>query len=551
MIITKGIPAGNNDNLDSPTVTSCRRALTDKEVSAPVSATEKVRQPTQSHNSVVELIVPRHGTVTLFGYNIQVRVDRGHLLLECGIGPDRRYARLSRVGHGLKRLVVIGSDGMVSLAALRWLADQDAAFVMLERSGKVLATTGPVRSSDARLRRAQALALQSGAALRIARELISRKLAGQEQVVRNKLLDLETAKSIADFRSRVEKAETMDEIRQFESMGAAVYWSAWRNLSIFFAKSDLPRVPDHWRVFDTRKSPISGSQRLAANPANTCLNFLYAICHFESRLSLSCLGLDPGLGVLHNDSPNRDSLACDVMEPVRPMADAYVLDWITSQVLKREWFFEQRDGTCRLMSSLAERLAQTATTWRRAVAPIAEMGAREFWSTRSKPKSADSIPTHLTQQHRREAKGRVTPSSVPVPKPSRVCRRCGVVLEKSHREHCAKCGVSISRENMIEIAKEGRLKSRSAESKAKQSASQERQHAARKGWNPSSLPAWLTESTYRHLILPRLITITVPVIARTLSVSEPYAMKVRKGLHVPHPMHWLQLAELIGLSRGR
>lgn len=67
--------------------------------------------------------------------------------------------------------------------------DQNAAFVMLERDGDVLATTRPVRSSDAKLRRAQALAHHSGAALRITRELISRKLAGQEGVARDKLLD--------------------------------------------------------------------------------------------------------------------------------------------------------------------------------------------------------------------------------------------------------------------------------------------------------------------------------------------------------------------------
>jgi len=50
---------------------------------------------------------------------IQVRVDRGHLVLADGIAADRRYARLPRVAHGLRRLVIIGSDGMVSLAALR------------------------------------------------------------------------------------------------------------------------------------------------------------------------------------------------------------------------------------------------------------------------------------------------------------------------------------------------------------------------------------------------------------------------------------------------
>jgi len=32
---------------------------------------------------------PRHGVVTLSGYGIKVRVDRGHLLLEDGIGADR------------------------------------------------------------------------------------------------------------------------------------------------------------------------------------------------------------------------------------------------------------------------------------------------------------------------------------------------------------------------------------------------------------------------------------------------------------------------------
>src|SRR5438270_10320096 len=102
-------------------------------------------------------IAPQRGVVTLFGYGIQARVDRGHLLIEDGIGAARRHARFPRVGHGIRRLVVIGSEGMVSLAALRWLADQEVAFSMLERDGKVLAVTGPVRSSDAKLRRAQAL----------------------------------------------------------------------------------------------------------------------------------------------------------------------------------------------------------------------------------------------------------------------------------------------------------------------------------------------------------------------------------------------------------
>src|SRR6266436_5236509 len=138
-------------------------------------------------------ILPRQGVITLFGYGTTVRVDRGHLVLQDGIGNDRRQARFPRVGHGLKRLIVIGSDGMVSLAALRWLADQDAAFVLLERDGSVLATTGPVRPTDARLRRAQSLASTNGTALEISKELIRQKLAAQQQIASEKLNDSRAA----------------------------------------------------------------------------------------------------------------------------------------------------------------------------------------------------------------------------------------------------------------------------------------------------------------------------------------------------------------------
>src|SRR3974377_1868430 len=98
-----------------------------------MAAAATVSQFPQSSN----LLIPRSGVVTLYGYGITVHVDRGHLILKDGIGSERFEARLPRVGHRLRRLVVIGSDGSVSLAALRWLCDQDVAFVLLERDGKV------------------------------------------------------------------------------------------------------------------------------------------------------------------------------------------------------------------------------------------------------------------------------------------------------------------------------------------------------------------------------------------------------------------------------
>jgi len=504
-----------------------------------MTAPKNVHHVTLSHNS----LVPRHGVVTLFGYGIQVRVDRGHLLLADGIGAERRHFRLPRVGHGLKRLVVIGSDGLVSLAALRWLSDQDGAFVMLERNGKVLTVTGPVRPSHAKLRRAQALAFGSEIGLEIARELISRKLVGQEQVARDLLGDSITADAIAGFRTAVPNAEQLDMIRNLESLAAARYWGAWRNLPIIFPAKDLPRIPEHWRTFGTRKSLLTGSPRLAVNVANAMFNFCYSLLESESRLAAATLGLDPGLGVLHVDTAARDSLALDIMEAARPEIDRYLLTWLLSRPLRREWFFEQRNGNCRLMSSLAVQLAETAPTWGRVVAPIAEWVARAFWSTIKKPDMP--LATRLTQENRREVKGKRTPQPASAPLPENSCLSCGKAIAKGST-HCALCVVQVSRERMLELARQGRIASKSPGSRARVAATQRRQALAWRRWEPSTKPEWLTEELYNDKIKPLLLQSSISRIAGALRVSIPYAANIRLGRRRPHPRHWLMLAQLAG-----
>jgi CRISPR-associated endonuclease Cas1 len=508
-----------------------------------MAATQTVPQHPQHCNFTP--ITPQRGVVTVFGYGIKVYVDRGHLTIQDGIGPVRREARLSRVGHGLRRLVVIGSDGMVSLAALRWLADQDAAFVMLNRDGSVLTVTGPVRPSDARLRRAQALAHQSEVALRIARELISQKLAGQERLAHNGLHDSTAAQTIASARAALTKAATSEAIRYLEAQAGHAYWFAWRTVAVNFPKADLRRVAEHWRNFGARISPLTHSPRLAVNPPNAILNYLYALLESEARLAVASLGLDPGLGFLHMDSRTRDSLACDLMEPVRPQVDAYLLSWITREPLCREWFFEQRDGNCRLMGPFAARLAETIPTWGRAVAPFAEWIVDTLWSTRPRPVRPLSPATRLTQSHRRAAKA--APSGLPTmvpPRPPAVCRTCGAPI-KLGRSYCASCAVSVSREGLIEVAKLGRVAGHSPEARAKQAEKQRRHAAAVKAWNPSDQPNWLNEETYREKIQPRLPVLTVPAIASALGVSEPYAALIRAGRYLPHQRHWLALARLV------
>ena len=133
---------------------------------------------TLPHSSAIPQI-SKLGVLTLYGYGIRVTMQSGHLQVEDGIGPERRKFRLPRVNHRLKRLVCISEDGFVTLSALKWLSEIGASFVMLDRLGKVRVVTGPTSTSEARLRRSQAMALSNGRALPIARELMTAKLSGQ------------------------------------------------------------------------------------------------------------------------------------------------------------------------------------------------------------------------------------------------------------------------------------------------------------------------------------------------------------------------------------
>src|SRR5438105_4297411 len=311
-----------------------------------------------SHTLPHPLAIPqisKVGVLTLYGYGIRVTMQAGHLQIEDGIGPERHRFRLPRVNHRLKRLVCIGDDGFITLSALRWLSDVGASFAMVDRLGKVRVVTGPVSPSEARLRRSQALAMSNGRAVPIARELIAAKLNGQETVLRDKLKDVSKANAIASLRENLSTSETIEAIRAIESHAALEYWSAWFDVPVLFPRKDAQRVPTHWLRFGTRHSPLTGGPRLAVNPANALLNYTNAVAESECRLAAVACGLDPGLGFIHTDTANRDSLALDLVETIRPTIEAWLLNWILSEPLRRVDSVESSDGNCRITSALCSR----------------------------------------------------------------------------------------------------------------------------------------------------------------------------------------------------
>jgi CRISPR-associated endonuclease Cas1 len=502
---------------------------------------------TASPNLSYSSAIRKPGILVLSGYGVRVQMHAGHLLLNDGIADERRTFRLPRVNHGLKRLSIVGKDGFVTLEALRWLGDQKVPVTLLDRDGTVLFNTGPVYPSDARLRRAQGLAHHSGAALLIARELIDRKLAGQEHVARHTLLVTQTADVISRYRTQLSEANCPEAIRQVESQAAGAYWAAWRTLPVNFPKKVENRLPQHWRAFGTRVSPLTGSPRSAVNPVNAMLNYLYAVLESESRLAASVMGLDPGLGVLHADAPARDSLACDLMEAVRPQVDTYLINWITRETLKKESFLEQPDGNCRLSAQLAIKLSGTAPIWGRAVAPVAEWAAGTLWSGRRKPTGEVSLPTRLTQSHKREAKGG-TPVAPRILTPHRenLCRGCGKIIQQ-RSNNCAECQIEGATERLVNAARIGRVAARSPEARAKHVASRQRHADACSTWDASKQPDWLTNEVFSQRIQPLLANTTTSAIRSGIGVSRWYAGRIRNGYR-PHPRHWLALSRLVRVS---
>ena len=381
---------------------------------------------------------------------------------------------------------------------------------MLERDGSVLAVSGPVGPSDSRLRRAQSLAHQSDVAVRISRELILQKLEGQEKLACDVLKNSPVAETVAAFRSVLGSATSITEIRQLESQAAQAYWSAWHHLPVNFPTSDLRRIPEHWRTFGPRKSPLTGSPRLAVNPANAMLNYMYALLESEARLAASAVGLDPGIGFLHVDTDARDSLACDLMEPVRPQVDAFLLDWIMAEPLRREWFFEQRDGACRLMAPFVERLSESAPAWHQTIAPVTEWVSRVLWSTFKNYGRRTLPPTRLTQSRRREAKGKPHLHFAVPPRPPHLCHTCGKHVTAGY-ERCASCKVAVCTRELVKAAQQGRLAAHTAQAELKRGESRRRHAAALRVWRQSDKPAWLNEKTYLRRTQPRLAECGLPL----------------------------------------
>lgn len=241
------------------------------------------------------------------------------------------WRKLSIPIHHLESVCVFGAS-TVSPPALDLCWDHGVGVNFLTDHGHFQARLTGVADTSVTLRRTQFRAADSPAkSAAIARQIVGGKL----QNSRNSLLRAGRETDIEVEQTRLQEVvdglarqlqylgdlspatNPLDTIRGAEGMGSQQYFSVFTLL--------LKQQRDAF-AFTTR------SRRPPRDRVNCLLSFLYALVRHDCVAALTAVGLDPFVGFLHADRPNRPSLALDLMEEFRPwLADRLAVTLINRQ----------------------------------------------------------------------------------------------------------------------------------------------------------------------------------------------------------------------------
>lgn len=86
------------------------------------------------------------------------------------------------------------------------------------------------------------------------------------------------------------------------------------------------------------------NRRPPRDPLNAVLSLGYTLLHTEAVLALYGAGLDPFIGFYHQLDFGRESLACDLVEPIRVEVDSFALQLFRKEILRPEFFSTSENG---------------------------------------------------------------------------------------------------------------------------------------------------------------------------------------------------------------
>jgi len=152
----------------------------------------------------------------------------------------------------------------------------------------------------------------------------------------------------------VEEAADLATLTGLEGAAAAAYFRAFTG---FFAPA---------LQFTGR------NRRPPRDPVNVCLSLGYTLLQFEASRQVQIHGLDPMLGALHAPAAGRESLACDLVEPLRARIDRLAFELFAEGVL-RKGHFRRAGEACQLGKEGRRRYYEA---WERHAPAIARLLGR-------------------------------------------------------------------------------------------------------------------------------------------------------------------------------
>jgi CRISP-associated protein Cas1 len=505
--------------------------------------------------------VVKNGVLTLNGYVTRVTVETGSLCIIDGYKNNETKLTFPRSNCAISRIISLNDAGYISFAAARWLSETGVSLTHLNYDGSPILTTVSRRNNPSSLRRAQVLAYDTEFGRELARSIVTAKIAGQIATLKHfNLLTDKLQSELLSYSSKLLPANkpTLSDILGIEGMIATLYWQALIKIPVKFGKRQS--IPRHWKRFGNRRSTITGDPRGAVTPGNAVLNYLYGVLCSEITIALHTIGLDPSIGILHEDKDNRASLAYDLMEPAPPILDRWFFHLLQNTTFSKRDFLETIEGFISVTHPLNSHLAMTAVLWR----GIADQLAQWFYSRLAGDKKAE-LQLKPVFDGENEAKRRAVRwalgNSIERPIPT-TCQECGKALPNRRRKFCsAECTRSYHGGAPVQAGlaairaarAAGKLgwtkrKSPVVSDELARDVSGKVKVASVAEWR--RLPGWSKERDaelimwFQSELQPRLIGIRPSDISRATGLGPTFGIDIRKGKRVPHPRWFSVLAEL-------
>ena len=204
--------------------------------------------------------------------------------------------------------------------------------------GKFLAKVCGETKGNVFLRVSQIEKFQSKA-VELSANTMAAKFSNTRQLIKRTLHDNEELRQDAEINDametllsgikKVSEAESVEEIIGIEGSCAQKYFSIFNKL-----------ITVEGSPFEinlrTKRPPL--------DPVNAMLSLIYTLITAECASALETVGLDSYIGFCHKLKSGRSSLACDLVEEFRCMAERFVLSTINLKVVAEKDFDRQISG---------------------------------------------------------------------------------------------------------------------------------------------------------------------------------------------------------------